>query len=56
MLTATETGLAPARAAGRTGRSPAFRRVLPYVEAGALVVALAVPFVLGERTSARAPR
>jgi branched-chain amino acid transport system permease protein len=50
MLTATDTGLAPARAAGRTGRSPAFRRVLPYVEAGALVVALAVPFVLGERT------
>jgi urea transport system permease protein len=50
MLTAADIGLSPSRAAGRTGRSSAFRRVLPYVEAAALVVALIVPFVLGDRT------
>jgi branched-chain amino acid transport system permease protein len=32
------------------GRGNAFRRVLPWVEGSALVVALIVPFVLGERT------
>ena len=50
MLTTADTGLAATRAAGRTGRSQSFRRVLPYVEGAALVVALVVPFVLGERT------
>ena len=54
MLTDAGPGLgaAPARTGiGRgAGRSPAFRRILPYVEAAALVVALAVPIVLGERT------
>jgi len=35
---------------GAAGRGRSFRRVLPYIEAGALVVALVLPFVLGDRT------
>ena len=34
----------------RGTRSPAFRRVLPYIEGGALVFALIVPMALSERT------
>src|SRR5262245_11115549 len=37
-------------AATRAGRGRAVRHVLPLVEAAMLVVALAVPFVLAERT------
>src|ERR1700730_9954607 len=54
MLTDAGPGLgaAPARTRmGRqVGRARAFRRVLPWVEAAALIVALAVPIVLSERT------
>ena len=54
MLSAADPGLGAAseraRIGGRAGRARAFRRVLPYVEAAALVVALLVPLVLGERT------
>ena len=35
---------------GVAGRGRPVRRVLPYIEAGALVVALVLPFVLGDRT------
>lgn len=35
---------------GALGRGRSFRRVLPYIEAGGLVVALVLPFVLGDRT------
>lgn len=38
-----------AKGGRRTGRRRAFRRVLPYIEAGALVAALAAPLVLGQR-------
>ena len=34
----------------RAERSPAFRRVLPYIEVAALVVALLVPLVFADRT------
>ena len=40
----------PEKRRGAAGRGRPFRRVLPYIEAGALVVALVLPFVLGERT------
>jgi branched-chain amino acid transport system permease protein len=49
MLSATEPDLAAGRE-GRAGRSPAFRALLPYVELGALGIALVVPFALAERT------
>lgn len=35
---------------GVVGRVRSFRRALPYIEAGTLVVALVLPFVLGDRT------
>jgi branched-chain amino acid transport system permease protein len=38
-----------AKAGRRTGRRKTFRRVLPYVEVGALIAALVTPLVLGER-------
>ena len=54
MLTDTGSGLSATpereRIGRRAGRSPAFRRVLPYIEAAALAVALAVPVVLADRT------
>jgi branched-chain amino acid transport system permease protein len=54
MLTDAGPGLGAAPARTRTGRQAgrarAFRRVLPWVEAVALIVALAVPVVLSERT------
>jgi len=40
----------PALTAQRAGRTRPARRVLPWVEGTALVVALVVPFALGERT------
>jgi branched-chain amino acid transport system permease protein len=49
MLSAAEPDVA-ARRSERAARRPAFRAVLPYVEGAALVVALAIPFVLAERT------
>ncbi len=52
MLTkeASELTVAAARVPERRGtRSPALRRVLPYIEGGTLVVALIVPLVLSER-------
>lgn len=52
MLTkeASELTVAAERVPERRGtRSPALRRILPYIEGGALVVALIVPLVLSER-------
>ena len=49
MLSAAEPDVAETRT-GRPTRSPGFRAVLPYVEGACLVVALAVPFVLADRT------
>lgn len=52
MLTkeASELAVAAERVPERRGtRSPALRRVLPYIEGGTLVVALIVPLVLSER-------
>ena len=52
MLTkeASELTVAAERVPQRRGtRSPALRRILPYIEGGALVVALIVPLVLSER-------
>lgn len=52
MLTkeASELTVASERVPERRGtRSPALRRILPYIEGGALVVALIVPLVLSER-------
>lgn len=50
MLTSADSRLDAAATGAGAGRRLALRRVLPYVEAAALIVALAVPFVLGERT------
>lgn len=54
MLSEADSSLAvpsqQARRQGPAGRSRPSRRVLLYVEAGALVVALVLPLVLGERT------
>src|SRR5690349_21089358 len=53
MLSATGSGPRAASespAASRAGRAPARRRILPYVEGAVLIVALAVPFVLADRT------
>jgi branched-chain amino acid transport system permease protein len=49
MLSATEPDVAASREQ-RTARPRAFRAMLPYVELGALVAALVVPFALAERT------
>ena len=38
-----------AKGGRRTRRQRAFRRVLPYIEAGAVIAALAAPLVLGQR-------
>ena len=47
---ASELTVAAERVPERRGtRSPALRRILPYIEGGALVVALIVPLVLSER-------
>jgi len=44
------TEVASAAGASRAGRLRTARRVLPYVEGASLLVALVVPFALGERT------
>jgi branched-chain amino acid transport system permease protein len=43
-------GSQPAKRRGAAGQARPFRRVLPYVEIGSLVVALVLPLALGDRT------